>query len=128
MSNLATGSFDVALTPCEGDEPAMGRMLINKRYKGDLAGIGKGQMLSSRSTVEGSAGYVAMELFEGSVEDKFGTFVLLHKGLMNRGESTLRISVVPDSGTGELVGITGEMTIDIAEAVHNFAFDYSLAN
>ena len=124
MSKLATGSFDVELTPCKGDEPEAGRLLIHKHYKGDIAGIGKGQMLSSRSTMEGSAGYVAMELFEGNVGDRFGTFVLLHKGLMNRGEQYLKITVVPDSGTGELVGIQGEMTIEIAEAVHNYSFNY----
>ncbi len=101
MSKLASGSFDVAPASVKGDEPAMGRMLINKHYKGDSAGIGKGQMLSSISAVEGSAGYVALELFEGAVGETFGAVVLLHKGLMNRGESNLRISVVPDSGTGD---------------------------
>ena len=118
--NKYTGSFDITLTPCKSDAVEAGRMIIEKHYKGDLEGLGRGQMLSSRSHTEGSAGYVAIETFEGSLNGKMGTFTLLHKGVMDRGDKTLKITIVPDSGSGELTGISGSMTIDIAEDVHYY--------
>jgi len=121
-----TGSFDIELTPCKSDAVDAGRMIIEKHYKGDLEGIGRGQMLSSRSHTEGSAGYVAIETFEGSVDGKMGTFTLLHKGVMSRGEKALKITIVPDSGSGELTGISGTMSIDIAEDVHYYQLQAQL--
>lgn len=125
------GTFEVKMNPQapgEGEPEAVGRMLLDKSYQGALDAIGQGQMLAFRSAVEGSAGYVAMEIVEGSLDGKSGSFVLQHSGLMNRGEPGLTLVVVPDSGTGELTGLSGTMDILIEEGQHFYEFDYSLGS
>jgi hypothetical protein len=124
----ATGPFDVKVlpqTPAEGEEAAIGRMLLDKRFHGDLDATSKGQMLAAGTAVKGSAGYVAMELVSGTLHGRRGTFVLQHSGTMNRGEPSLTVTVVPDSGTEELTGLSGRMNIIIAEG-HSYEFDYEL--
>lgn len=123
---VVTGEFDVQLTPQTEDEINVGRMLISKSYRGGLGGSGKGQMLSKRTAIEGSAGYVAIEEFTGSIQGKKGSFTLLHTGIMDRGASSLEVIVVPDSGTGELEGISGKMQIIITEGKHSYEFEYTI--
>jgi hypothetical protein len=101
-------------------------MLISKQFHGELTGTSRVDMLSARSAVQGSAGYVALERVTGSLEGKGGTFVLQHSGTMNRGKAELTVSVVPDSGTDALQGLAGTMTIEIVEGKHFYAFDYTL--
>lgn len=125
----ASGTFEVKVTPQapdENGEPSVGRLSLDKQFHGDLEGTSKGQMLAVRSDVEGSAGYVAMERVAGTLAGRRGTFALQHSGTMNRGAPTLVISVVPDSGTGQLAGLAGTMTIDIVEGKHLYTFDYTL--
>ena len=130
MTHHATGSFtpDVKpLAPDFPDAPNLGRMTINKTLHGGIEGTGIGQMLTSMSATKGSAGYVAVELITGSVDGRKGTFSLIHLGLMERGKPTLSVKVVPDSGTGELTGLTGTFTINIAaDGKHTYDFEYSL--
>ena len=102
-------------------------MSIDKQFHGDLEASSKGQMLSMLSSVKGSAGYVAMERVTGTLHGHSGTFALQHTGSMNRGEPSLNITVVPDSGTGDLAGLTGKMEIIIADGKHSYVFDYALA-
>lgn len=131
MTHLSAGTFDVKMTPLPADAAAagdtIGRMLLDKKYHGSLDATGKGQMLAMRTPVEGSAGYVAMELVIGKLDGRSGSFVLQHSGTMNRGAPTLTLTVMPDSGTGELAGLSGSMAIDIAGGKHSYRFDYSLA-
>ena len=101
-------------------------MSIDKQFHGDLTGTGKGEMLSAMTAVEGSAGYVAIERVSGCLHGRTGSFVFQHVGIMNRGEQQLTITVVPDSGAGELVGISGSFTIDIVDGQHQYIFTYSL--
>ena len=54
------------------------------------------------------------------------TFMLCHVGIMNRGVASLNVSVVPDSGTDELVGLTGTLQIIIEDGKHSYHFDYTL--
>jgi hypothetical protein len=127
----ATGSFDVKLTPQPTDTPPegspLGRLTIDKQFQGDLEGISKGEMLTAGSpTVKSSAAYVAVERVTGTLHGKRGTFALQHTGVMTRGEGKLTITVVPDSGTGELSGISGTMTIDITGGKHLYTLDYTL--
>jgi hypothetical protein len=130
MPSHAAGPFDVKVTPqaneSEAGGDAVGRLLIDKKYQGDLDGTGKGQMLAAGTGVKGSAGYVAMELVAAKLNGRNGTFVLQHSGTMNRGAPQLTITVVPDSATGELVGLVGTMTIDISDGKHSYGFDYTL--
>jgi hypothetical protein len=130
MTTRASGRFDVKLTPqateAEGGGEAVGRLLIDKRYRGDLEGTGKGQMLGARTGTEGSAVYVAIELVTAKLNGRSGTFVLHHRSIMTRGAPNLAISVVPDSGTGDLVGLTGTMTIDITDGKHSYGFEYKI--
>ena len=126
----AAGTFDVKLAPqpladAQAD-PLMGRMSIDKQFHGDLEGTSKGEMLSARTPTEGSAGYVAIERVTGSLGGKKGSFVLQHTGTMNRGAQHLEITVVPDSGTGDLAGLTGTMSIRIADGKHFYELIYSL--
>lgn len=122
----ATGTFDVKLTPQATPDSAVGRMSIDKQFHGDLEGTSKGEMLMHGTATAGSAGYVAMEQVTGALAGRSGTFVLQHSGTMNRGAPQLTVTVVPDSGTGQLVGLTGKMTIDIVDGKHLYTLDYSL--
>jgi hypothetical protein len=127
----ARGTFDVKLTPQgEGDKrdgATTARMTADKQYHGDLEGIGQGEMLSVLSDVKGSGSYVAIERVSGTLNGRKGTFVLDHRGRMTRGAQQLEIDVVPDSGTGELTGITGRMAITITEGKHSYDFEYVLS-
>ena len=125
--NQATGTFVVKLTPqVDGEDLGLGRMTIDKQFHGDLEATSQGQMLAARSSVKGSAGYVAMERVSGSLGGRSGTFVLQHSGTMTRGEPQLSVTVVPDSGTGELTGLSGKMAINIAEGEHSYVFEYAI--
>ena len=126
MEKPAHGPFEVKLVPQASDE-YIARMLIDKHFTGDLEAVSKGQMLSASTEVEGSAGYVAIEHVSGTLHGRHGTFLLQHSGTMNRGDSSLVISVVPDSGTGELVGLAGSMTVLISDGKHSYDFEYSLS-
>jgi hypothetical protein len=106
-------------------EAMLGRMSIDKQFHGDLDGTSKGQMLTSGTMTTGSAVYVAVERLTGTLAGKSGSFALHHTGMMSRGRPTLTISVVPDSGTGELAGIAGIMTVDIADGQHTYTFEYT---
>lgn len=110
----------------DNEEAAIGRMLLDKIFHGDLDASSKGQMLAHMTSVKGSAGYVAMEKVIGSLQGRKGSFVLQHSGTMNRGEATLVLGVVPDSGTDELEGLSGSMTITVADGKHYYGFDFEL--
>jgi hypothetical protein len=128
----ANGTFEVKLSPQKPDNPAaenanLGRMSIDKKFSGDLEGTSQGEMLSAMSAVKGSAGYVALERVTGTLHGRKGSFVLQHNGTMTRGAPALSICVVPDSGEGDLAGLTGKLTIRIEGGKHFYEFDYSLA-
>ncbi len=103
-------------------------MTIEKQFHGDLEGTSKGVMLAVSTDVKGSAGYVAMEKFTGTLKGRSGTFALQHTGTMNRGTPNLSVTVVPDSGTGELTGLAGELDIEISGGKHSYKFDYTLSD
>jgi hypothetical protein len=130
VSNQATGTFEVKLTPqtsSEGSQDAnLGRMTIDKQFHGSLEGASKGQMLTAGTAVKGSAGYVAIEQVSGTLDGHNGTFILQHSATMTRGVPQLSVTVVPDSGTGELVGLSGKMNIIISEGKHSYEFEYML--
>jgi hypothetical protein len=129
MTMRASGTFEVKLTSQDdkSEDAKLGRMTIDKQFHGDLAGTSRGQMLSAMTEVQGSAGYVAIEKISGALQGRKGSFVLQHSGTMTRGEPQLSVTVVPDSGTGELVGLTGKMIIKIADGKHYYDFEYTLA-
>ena len=131
LTTRAGGTFDVHLTPQAMADTAvaasLSRLSIDKQFHGDLEGTSKGEMLAASTSVKGSAGYVAIERVSGTLHGRRGTFVLQHSGTMTRGAPGLTITVVPDSGTDELVGLAGTMLITIAEGKHSYDFDYTLA-
>ena len=125
----ATGTFAVKVSPQapeEGDTSGVGRLLLDKEFQGDLAATSRGQMLAFSTPVEGSAGYVALEHVKGSLQGKNGSFALQHFGKMSRGTPELHVTVVPDSGTEELLGLSGQMEIIIADGSHSYEFVYDL--
>ena len=126
MATHARGTFDVKISPQPPQDnvgdPTVGRMSIDKQFHGDLEATSKGQMLAAGTEVQGSAGYVAIERVSGTLHGRSGTFALQHSGTMTRGEPQLSITVVPDSGTGQLVGLAGKMTITIADGKHSVRF------
>jgi hypothetical protein len=131
MAIHARGTFEVRITPQPADErpdaAAIGRMLIDKQFLGDLEASSQGQMLAFRSETKGSAGYVAMERVHGSLNGRTGSFVLQHSGSMARGDQHLSVTVVADSGTGELTGLQGTMAIIIiTDGKHSYEFGYTL--
>jgi hypothetical protein len=130
----AAGPFDVKITPQPQQEnigdPTVGRMAIDKTFHGDLEATSKGQMLTASTEVKGSAGYVAIERVGGTLHTpagaRTGTFALQHTGTLTRGAPELSVTVIPDSGTGQLVGLTGKMKINIADGKHSYDFEYTL--
>lgn len=126
----AKGNFDVKLAPqpaAPGIEPAnLGRLTIDKQFRGDLEATSLGEMLSAAGQVHGSAGYVAIERVTGTLHGKQGSFVLQHHGIMDRGVPQLSVIVVPDSGTDALTGLSGSMQIQIEQGRHFYLFDYAL--
>ena len=129
--NRATGTFDVKLNPQKLADSAadttLGRMSIDKQFHGDLEAVSKGEMLSAGTSVKGSAGYVAIERVSGTLQGRSGAFVLQHTGTMTRGTAQLSVTVVPDSGTGQLAGLAGTMTINIVDGKHFYDFEYTIA-
>ncbi|WP_248798180.1 DUF3224 domain-containing protein [Pseudomonas sp. MWU13-2105] len=130
-STQANGRFDVKLNPEPLSDIAagtgLGRLSLDKKFHGDLVATSQGEMLSFRSAVQGSAGYVAMETVTGTLHGRQGSFVLQHSSTMTRGVPEQSISVVPDSATGDLVGLAGRLVITIVEGQHSYQFDYSLS-
>jgi hypothetical protein len=130
MATHAIGTFEVKLNPqppVEGvGDPTIGRLSINKQFSGDLEATSKGEMLAATTDVKGSAGYVAIERVSGALHGRIGSFALQHFGVMTRGTPDLSITVVPDSGTGQLIGLAGKMSITIIEEKHSYDFEYSL--
>ena len=132
MSQHVSGPFDVKITPQKPDTQIaraanLGRLTIDKRYHGDLEAIAKGEMLAAQTETKGSAGYVALERVTGKLKGRSGSFVLQHNGIMNRGMAELSVTVVPDSGAGELRGLSGKMRIVIApDGAHSYEFDFKI--
>jgi len=127
-----SGKFDANLNPldfyAEGKNGInLGRMSIDKSFRGELEATSQGEMLSAMTAVEGSAGYVAIEQVEGTLSGRKGSFVLQHFGTMDKGKDRLILEVVPNSGTGELSGLVGTMSINIEDGQHSYEFEYDLA-
>lgn len=129
-SMTARGSFDVTMTPQSSnthDGITESRLSLEKRYHGQLEAQGSGTMLSTMTTVKGSAGYVAMERVAGTLHGRRGSFVLQHSGVLTRGAQSLTVTIVPDSGTGELAGISGTCGITVVGAAHSYELHYTIA-
>jgi len=125
----ARGTFDVKVIPQAADDRAGGpfsRLFLDKQFQGNLEGTSQGQMLGAMSAVEGSGGYVALELVTGTLHGQRGSFVLQHNGTMSKSVATMRVTVVPDSGTEQLRGLAGTMTIIIEGGKHSYDFEYTL--
>jgi len=126
----ATGTFEVKVAPlpfedAEADSK-LGRMSLDKQFHGDLEGTSKGQMLTAGTDVKGSAAYVAIERVAGTLDGRKGTFIFQHSGTMTGGVPHLSVTVVPDSGTGQLAGLSGTMTIKIDGGKHSYDFEYTI--
>lgn len=131
MTTCVKGTFDVKLSPLDphnrNEEARIARMAIDKQFHGELDATSQGEMLSAGTAVKGSAGYVAVERVTGTLQGRRGSFTLQHNATMIRGAPYLNIIVVPDSGSGELKGITGTMNIRVEHGTHYYEFEYSLA-
>ena len=129
MTQHARGTFDVETKPLGMDEQpgaaTLGRFSLKKQFHGDLEGPSTGAMLSA-GRVEGSGGYVAVERFTGTLHGRAGSFALQHTGTMAPGILELSITVVPDTGTGQLTGLTGKLTIDFSGGGHAYDLEYNL--
>jgi hypothetical protein len=130
VTEHASGPFEVKLAPSgEADKTegsTLGTYSLEKEYHGGLEASAKGTMLTAGTEVKGSAGYVAIERVTGTLKGHKGSFVLQHNGTLTRGTPQQNIIVVPDSGTGELTGLTGKLTVIIESGKHSYEFDYSL--
>jgi len=128
----ATGSFEVSLQPLSNADVStdalLSRRLLIKKFSGDLSGSARGQMLAAMTHVKGSAGYVAIDHVTGELDGRKGSFVLQHSGAMNRGAQSLSIMVVPDSGTDELAGLSGTLSINVIDGKHFYDFIYSISS
>ena len=129
MEQRAHGTFEVQLAPqplTHSGDTRRARLSIDKQFFGDLSATSRGEMLSAGGSVEGSAGYVAIEWVTGTLGGRRGSFALQHNGSMARGAPSLTITVVPDTGDEQLEGLTGSMTIAIVDGQHSYDFAYAL--
>lgn len=130
LSQVAKGTFDVKVTAIALDGPEdnalFGRFSLEKQLQGDLEATGKGQMLTAATEIKTSAAYVAIERVEGALHGRRGSFALQHRGIMTAASQKLQITVVPDSGTGELVGLEGTFKVIIESGKHFYEFEYDL--
>ena len=129
MATHATGTFEVKLDFLADDKAegsSLGRMSIDKQFHGDLEATAKGQMLTAFTEVKTSAGYVAIERVTGTLHSRSGSFVLQHNGTMTGNSQQPTVAVVPDSGSGQLVGLAGQMSIKIADGKHSYDLEYTL--
>ena len=129
MIMQAKGTFDVKVAPVAEDKAGgstLGRYSLDKQYHGDLEASAKGEMLTAGSDVKGSGAYVAVERITGKLNGRNGSFVLVHKGTMGHGDMRLDVTVVPDSGTDQLAGISGKLNIVIADGKHSYELEYTL--
>ena len=124
----ARGPFQVKVTPVPGAEgDPIGRMKIDKTFAGDLQATSRVEMLTGMGAVKGSGAYVAIEAVQGTLAGRKGAFLMQHSGTMNRGAQSLSVTVVPDSGSGELAGLSGRMGIQVAaNGDHTYEFEYTL--
>lgn len=133
LTEKVVGQFEVNMNPVEAYAQGLSgitlaRMTLDKTFSGGLNATSKGEMLSAMTGTSGSAGYVAIEQVSGTLSDKTGGFVLQHFGIMDKGRDRLVLEVVPDSGTGALVGLTGTMQINREEGQHHYEFDFCIAD
>ena len=130
MAAHATGTFNVQMTPQASDDKTsgstLGRLALAKQFHGDIEGDSTGEMLTAMTPVQGSAGYVAIERVTGLLHGKAGTFVLLHRGLMQAGKFDLGITIVPDSADGDLTGLAGTLAITVVDGKHSYDLEYTL--
>jgi len=126
MTDRATGTFEVNMTPQPKSEETPACLSLDKQYRGGLEGTSRGEMLTAGNVASGSGGYVAIEKFTGKLDSKPGSFALQHSGTMDRGAQQLTITIVPGSGTGELSGISGRLDIQIDHGKHSYVLEYSL--
>ncbi len=125
----AKGTFEVKITPQsedKGDGASLGRLSMHKTFSGDLTGTSTGEMLTAMTGIKDSAGYVAVERVTGTLHGRKGSFAMQHNATMTRGAQYLNIVIVPDSGSGELAGIAGKLTIDIRDGKHFYDLEYTL--
>jgi hypothetical protein len=128
-TTIAIGTFEVKLNPLPPHAPEeqnLGRLSIEKQFHGDLDALSKGEMLTAGTQVKGSAGYVAIERVTGTLHGKRGSFTFQHRGVMTRGTPEMSVTVVPDSATDELVGLSGQMKIIISAGKHSYEFEYAI--
>jgi hypothetical protein len=130
VKTRATGAFEVTVLPLAADDSVdiggFDRLSLDKRFTGGLKGTSRGQMIAAHTAVKGSAAYVALERVSGTLNGRTGSFILRHNGTMSHGAQELRITVVPDSGTGELTGLAGTMKIIIEGGKHSYEFEYTM--
>ncbi|WP_049562497.1 DUF3224 domain-containing protein [Nonomuraea sp. SBT364] len=129
---IARGPFDTADWDAkppfdDRDGVSLGHVSMSKTFHGDLTATSVVHLVVVSTPVAESRSYVAVERVEGVLQGRKGTFVVQHNAVSDRGRQSLRVSVVPDSGTGELTGLRGEMTIDVgSDGAHSYVFDYTL--
>ena len=120
------GEFEISMKPAEPGDETFGDLILDKKYHGALTAVSRGRMLAFRTETEGSAGYTAMEQVSGTLDGRKGSFVLLHHGLMKAGTPVeWGVTVVPDSGTEELAGLSGEMQIFPVDGRHEYVLRYT---
>jgi hypothetical protein len=130
MTGHATGTYEARMAPVmvgnKPSDPSLEHLVMSRAFRGGLEGNSSGAMLTAATSVKDSAAFVAIEKVEGTLDGRMGSFILQHAATMSRGGATMAIMVVPDSGTGALAGLTGQMWISIEDGVHSYDFKYIL--
>ncbi|MHB1738257.1 MAG: DUF3224 domain-containing protein [Actinomycetes bacterium] len=121
----ARAEFTIDVQPGTPELDSTGRFDFTKIWTGEMAGTSRGLMLSAGDPSSGDAGYVALETFDGTIDGQHGTVALQQFGTMRDGDTVLRYELVPGSGTGSLVGISGRIELRVTDGIHRVFLRYS---
>lgn len=129
MSTHAEGTFEIETwdeSPYDEHEGTkLTRTRVTKTFHGDMEGTSTAELLMAYGAAQDSAAYVGFERVVGSVNGRSGSFVLHHTASGAHGTRSASWSVVPDSGTGKLLGLRGEARISTGiDGGHSFTLDY----
>lgn len=129
MSQHATGAFTIDIWNAqpydERDGVTLTRAHVTKTFHGEIEGTSTAELLLVGTAVEGSAAYVGIERVTAAVNGHAGSFILKHNAVSAHGAQVGEWTIVPDSGSGALRGISGTARIEIGpDGSHTLALDY----
>jgi hypothetical protein len=105
--HIEVNTYDPAIFDESADGPVLTDIHVTETFSGDFQGKGIVHFVQA-AFPDGSASFVGIERFRGSLKGKTGSFLLQDRGTLVGQEVTGEWFVVPGSGTGGLIGLRGD--------------------